>query len=246
LENALDNNFLTNFPGLTVDTLRRHVPTSIPMDTGHMDQIRQNVHSTKPPRPQPEPETDPTSRPITVKTHQCFTAIYEPHGQIYSDQTGCFIVPSSSGNNYIMVSYDYDGNSIFAQPFKNRTAWCILRAYKTLHEHLTQAGLKPRLQRLDNKCSQILKQFMHEQEVDFQLVPPGMHRRNAAKHGILTFQNHLSLDFTASTRIFHCICGISFSPKPKSRSIYFVHLTSIPTSLHTPNSTAHSTSIKRR
>jgi hypothetical protein len=69
-----------------------------------------------------------------------------------------------------MVLYDYDSNSIFAQPFKNRTALCILGAYKTLHEHLTQAGLKPCLQRLDNECSQILKQFMHEQEVDFQLV----------------------------------------------------------------------------
>jgi hypothetical protein len=170
LENALDNNFLTNFPGLTVDTLRRHIPTSIPMDKGHMDQIRQNVRSTKPPRPQPEPDTDPNPSPITIKTHECYTAIYEPHGQIYSNQTGRFIVPSSSGNNYIMVLYDYDSNSIFAQPFKNRTAACILGACKTLQRHLTQAGLKPRLQRLDNECSQILKQFMHEQEVDFQLV----------------------------------------------------------------------------
>jgi hypothetical protein len=42
LENALENNFLTNFPGLTVDTLRRHAPTSIPMDKGHMDQILPN------------------------------------------------------------------------------------------------------------------------------------------------------------------------------------------------------------
>jgi hypothetical protein len=31
---------------------------------------------------------------------------------------------------------------------------------------------------------------MHEQEVDFQLVPPGMHCRNAAERGIRTFQNH--------------------------------------------------------
>jgi hypothetical protein len=31
---------------------------------------------------------------------------------------------------------------------------------------------------------------MHEQEVDFQLVPPGMHRQNAAERGIRTFQNH--------------------------------------------------------
>jgi hypothetical protein len=79
LENALDNNFLTNFPGLTVDTLNRHTPTSISMDNGHMDQIRQNLRSTKPPRPQPKPDTDPNPSPITVKTHKYYTAIYEPH-----------------------------------------------------------------------------------------------------------------------------------------------------------------------
>ena len=190
LEFALDNNFLTNFPGLTVDTLRRHAPKSIPMDKGHMDQIRQNVRSTKPPRPKPEPDTDTNPSPITIKTHDCYVAIYEPQGQIYSDQTGRFVVSSSSGNNYIMVLYDYDSNHIFVQPFQNRTAKCILDAYKILHAHLTQAGLKPRLQRLDNECSKILKQFMHEQDVDFQLVPPGMHRRNAAERSIRTFQNH--------------------------------------------------------
>jgi hypothetical protein len=190
LEHALNHNFLTNFPGLNVSTLRRYAPTSIPMDKGHLDQVRQNVRSTKPPRPSPEPDTDTNPSPITTKTHECYAAIYEPHGQVYSDQTGRFIIPSSSGNNYIMIVYDFDSNSIFAQPFKNRTAACILDAYKILHEHLLQAGLKPRLQRLDNECSKLLKTFMHDQDVDFQLVPPGMHRRNAAERAIRTFQNH--------------------------------------------------------
>jgi hypothetical protein len=71
LEYALDNNFSTNFPGLSVDTLRRHAPKFIPMDKGHMDQIRQNVRSTKPPRPKPEPDTDANPCPITIKTHEC-------------------------------------------------------------------------------------------------------------------------------------------------------------------------------
>jgi hypothetical protein len=190
LEHALSNNFLTNFPGLDLDTFRRHAPTSIPMDKGHLDQVRQNVRSTKPKRHKPEPDTDTNPNPITTTTHECFTAIFEPNGQVYSDQTGRFVIPSSSGNNYIMVLYDYDSNSIFAQPSKNRTAACILDAYKILHKHLTQAGLKPRLQRLDNECSKIMKQFMHDQDVDFQLVPPGMHRRNAAERAIRTFQNH--------------------------------------------------------
>jgi hypothetical protein len=47
-----------------------------------------------------------------------------------------------------------------------------------------------KLQRLDNECSAILKQYMRDERVDFQLVPPGNHRRNAAERAIRTFKNH--------------------------------------------------------
>ncbi len=48
LEEALTEGWVTNFPGLTAASLRRHPPASIPMDKGHMDQTRQNQRSTKP------------------------------------------------------------------------------------------------------------------------------------------------------------------------------------------------------
>jgi hypothetical protein len=57
----------------------------------------------------------------------------EPTGQIYTDQTGKFIAPSSNGNNDLMIVYDYDSNHIFAKPFKTRSATCILAAYQTVH-----------------------------------------------------------------------------------------------------------------
>jgi hypothetical protein len=89
-----------------------------------------------------------------------------------------------------MVLYDYDSNHIFAQPFKNRTAHCITEAYKILHQRLCDAGFKPKLQRLDNECSEMLKRFLKLKDVNFLLVPPGVHRRNAAERAIRTFQNH--------------------------------------------------------
>jgi hypothetical protein len=46
------------------------------------------------------------------------------------------------------------------------------------------------LQRLDNECSAILKEYMTAQDVEYQLVPPGVHRRNAAERAIRTFKNH--------------------------------------------------------
>ena len=74
---------------------------------------------------------------------------------------------------------------------KSKTKESILEAYKKVHARLVQAGLRPKLQKLDNECSDILKQFMHDEDIDFQLVPPGMKRRNAAERAIRTYKNHL-------------------------------------------------------
>jgi hypothetical protein len=128
------------------------------------------------------------------RSHALFAAVINPTRQIYTDQTGQFVLPSSNGNNYLMVVYDYDSNHIFAQPFRNRTIKCILDAYKIVHAPLFKAGLRPRLQRLDNECSAILKDFLQTENVDYQLVPPGVHQHNAAKRGIRTFQNHFIAD----------------------------------------------------
>jgi hypothetical protein len=101
-------------------------------------------------------------------------------GKIYSDQTGRFPVMSSKGNQYIMIVYDYDSAAILAEPLKNRTKQELVRAYSKLHQHLTERGLKPQLQKLDNKCPAALKQFMRQVNVDFQLVPPYNHQQNDA------------------------------------------------------------------
>ena len=197
LQLALDKGYLINFPGLTSSMLRCCPPTSAPMIKGHLDQSRKNQRSTAPTHIPPEapPEVPPVDYDLCppssdTRTHMCFAATLAPTGQIYLDQTGRFVLPSSTGNNYIMIVYDYDSNFIFAQPFRNRTAKCILEAYKLLHARLCKAGLRPRLQRLDNECSQLLKGFMHNKNIDFQLVPPAVHRRNAAERAIRTFQNH--------------------------------------------------------
>lgn len=197
LENALLKGHLTNFPGLSVTSLRRFPPKSIATVKGHQDQTRKNQRSTKQPALLPDDSVDSDAPkdadidiPIDHRSHHCYAAIFEPTGQIYSDQTGRFVSPSSNGNNYIMVVYDYDSNFLFAQPFPRRTKECILKAFQTVHKRLVQAGLRPKLQRLDNECSDILKQFMSVEGIDYQLVPPAVHRRNAAERAIRTFKNH--------------------------------------------------------
>ena len=49
---AINNKWLTSFPGMNVDNARRHLPKSIQTSMGHLARVRNNVRSTK--------ETEPT------------------------------------------------------------------------------------------------------------------------------------------------------------------------------------------
>jgi hypothetical protein len=203
LKKALERGYVSHFMGLTAQSLNKHPPASVPMIKGHMDQARQNQRSTKdspvpspPVAPIPVADTGtddpfPVSEPGNARTHFCYASVFTPaKGQIYSDQTGKFVVASSSGNNYMMVVYDYDSNAILVEPMRSRTGPCILATFQIIHARLVAAGLRPQLQRLDNECSEALKSFLRDETIDFQLVPPYIHRRNAAERAIRTFQNH--------------------------------------------------------
>jgi hypothetical protein len=166
------------------------------MVKGHLDQTRKNQASTKQKPESANTKDDgdddvfPTSTSSGEQSHHCYATIMEPMGQIYTDQTGRFVQASSNGNNYLLMLYDYDSNSILAEPLKTGTGQAILAAYKILRTKLCNAGLRPKLQCLNNECSEALKQFMSNEGVDYQLVPPGIHHRNAAERAICTFKNH--------------------------------------------------------
>ncbi len=92
-------------------------------------------------------------------------------GQAYMDLTGKFVAPSSSGNNYIHIVYDYDNNGILAAPLINWCAKSILSMYQTANTWLCTAGFHPKLMCKDNEAFHALQDFMVVEDVDFQLVP---------------------------------------------------------------------------
>ena len=196
LEAALQRNFLINMPGLTCANLKRYPPHTVATAKGHLKQTRKGVQSTKSKDPTPLPLLDHDSFPEPLtngqRTHNIYAAVIDrsPTGQIFTDQTGRFVIPSSTGNNYMLVLYDYDSNYIDAVPMPNRTAKSILTAFTTSYNKLIRAGLRPQLQRLDNECSDILKDFLLDHGIQHQLAPPGIHRRNAAERAIQTFKDH--------------------------------------------------------
>jgi hypothetical protein len=114
-----------------------------------------------------------------IKTQYVYAATIDA-GQIYTDKTGRFPLVSSKGSKYIMILYDYDSNAILAQPIKDRTAHELLRAFQVMEQELVARGLKPKLMKLDNDASKLLKMYLHQQNITFQLFPPYIHRRNAA------------------------------------------------------------------
>jgi hypothetical protein len=136
-----------------------------------------------------------------LKTH-CVHAATIVAGKIYTDQTGRFPVFSSKGKKYIIILYEYDGNAIMAEPIKNRTSMELLRAFQVMEQKLIARGLKPRLVRLDNEASQIINNYLYEQDFSFQLVPPYRHRRNAAEHAIIYFKDHLIARLCSTDKAF--------------------------------------------
>ena len=107
LEEALKKGYLTNFPGFTAKLLQKHPPQSFAMVKGHLDQTRKNQSTTKVQFAPSPAKTDcmlPTLEPsqidsndINKQCHFCYAAIMQPTGQIYTDQTGKFVQPSSNG-----------------------------------------------------------------------------------------------------------------------------------------------------
>jgi hypothetical protein len=167
----------------------------MPTIKGHLDQSRKKQSSTQPLQHEASSTVDPNndafplSPPSGTRSHFCFSACMPNAGQIFN-QTGRLISPSSTGSNKLLILYDYDSNYIHAEPMKNKTASKILATYKRAHSLFVKAGLGPVLQRLDNERCSILKEFMRSEDADFQLVPPHIHRQNAAERAIRTFKNH--------------------------------------------------------
>ena len=108
------------------------------------------------------------------------------------DLTGRFPHCSSRGNEYILIAYHYDSNTILGIPIKNRQAATISQAWQQLHTKLTTAGIPPNTWILDNEISQDLILSMAKQKTSFQLVPPHTHRANAAERAIQTFKSHFT------------------------------------------------------
>jgi hypothetical protein len=163
---AIINGNFTSWPGLTERAVGKYFSKSSATVKGGLNQQRMNARSKK---IKEETKKFPTEGETDygIKTNCIYSATIDA-GEIYTDQTGRFPVISSKGNKYIMVLYEYDGNPILEEPLKNRAAPELLKAFQVLEKKLTARGLQPKLMRLDNEASQLLKSYLHDKNITFQ------------------------------------------------------------------------------
>ena len=185
---AVKNNHFRGWPLLTPRNVKKYYPETTETDKGHLNQTRKNVRSTK-------------SKPMIIYEHadklrgkqkrDVYVKLYDVRETIYSDQTGKFPKTSQSGNKYIMVMVEVDSNAILVEPMKSRSDDEMKRAYRHLLKRLKRAGVEPKKHVMDNEVSESMKDMIRDEfKMTLELVPPGMHRRNAAEVAIRNFKAH--------------------------------------------------------
>lgn len=115
----------------------------------------------------------------------------ELKNSIATDLCGRFPITSTRGMKYILLLYDYDGNSILATPLRSREGSEITRGYKFLYEQLTDAGIVPVLQHLDNEISKDLIAAIKANNLNYQLASLHDHRLNPCERAVAVFKEHL-------------------------------------------------------
>jgi hypothetical protein len=165
---AVKNGHLITWPGLTEDTINKHLKLTPATAMGHMNQRRQNIRSTS---KAPTEKQQPPDTYLGTKTHLVYAVVVD-QGQLYTDLTGKFPVGFRKGNSYVMLCYIYDCNYIKGVPMKSRSASEWVKAYDSIHQELTVKGFKPKIQNINNEASADLKNFFTFNDIAYQLVPP--------------------------------------------------------------------------
>jgi hypothetical protein len=90
---------MITWPGLTEDTINKHLMLTPATAMGHMTQRRQIIQSTS---KAPVEKQQLAGTDLGTKTHLVY-AVVADQGQLYTDLTGKFPVRSSKVNSYAML-----------------------------------------------------------------------------------------------------------------------------------------------
>ena len=160
---AIDKNWLTSFPGLTSNGIRKHLPKSIQTTMGHLHKVRKNMRPTDKVTAdeimedvEEEEAEGPAPEKVVNRRHNVninAVKFADLKGISSSDQTGAFPHMSSRGNRYVMVMEDSDAGPILAVAIRSRKKEHLLAGFIEMHDTLKKSGITPVLHRIDNEFS---------------------------------------------------------------------------------------------
>jgi hypothetical protein len=127
---AMKQGHLITWPGLTEDTINKHLKMTPATAMGHMNHKRQNICSTN---NEMQVTSDLEDNLVTPggtgeKTHLIYAVVID-QVHIYTDLTGRFPVRSSKGHRYVMAVYSFDCNYIKPVAMKSKSASEWLKAF---------------------------------------------------------------------------------------------------------------------
>ena len=73
---------------------------------------------------------------------------------------------------------------------KNRTSGEMCKAYEQLMHRKNQSGITIKKHILDNEASDEFLQTIRKQGIEYQKLPPHMHKKNVTEKAISTFKDH--------------------------------------------------------
>ena len=90
----------------------------------------------------------------------------------------------------LLQAYHYASNAILIRPFASKADGHRIPAYRAIMARLKQSDKTVDIHILDNEASTAYRAAITESGCTYQLVPPHVHRRNAAERAIRTFKDH--------------------------------------------------------
>ena len=122
---AIKHGNYNSWPGLTYNNAEKYSPQSVETIKGHMVQYSQGVRSTKKIRKKIHNNKIDNTQETFNQQQQSYTEetlpqqktkeinIWDqPIRKLYTDDCGRFPIRSRSGNEYIMIAYNCDSNTI--------------------------------------------------------------------------------------------------------------------------------------
>jgi hypothetical protein len=170
-----------NVPGLVVDDVKRYLPNIVYTALGHLDATRKNIASTR---------ATVANSPYDPSPPAIWISVKEITGRVHLDATGALPFKGRDGSQYLLIFYSEDKNYIHVVRMKSRSAKDYTKAIQSAMAFFKLHRVNTSIIRMDNECSELVKEHIRAATLSLELTPASQHRRNKAERAIRSFKNH--------------------------------------------------------